>query len=248
VIRYSAQHGFSKAYDFGLNRQPAVSLRHIGSEGEPLIQIDNVLQDSRGLIDYAATEGRFEPAYTPGGGYPGIRSAAPLDYVEAVVRAVDPLLREAFGLEGVALGNAECALSLVTLPAEALVAAQREPHVDTANPLQFAILHYLCPASFGGTAFYRHRGTGFETLTPERIALYKAAREQERADEPVGGYIDSDTGAFVQTAAVEAALNRLVIYRSRVLHSGRIAEGAPLSPDPRRGRLTANIFLTYRPA
>jgi hypothetical protein len=238
----------ARAHDFALNRAPTMSLRHIGEEREPLLQIDGLLQEPQALVDYAATEGRFAPAYGPGGGYPGIRSPAPLDYVEAVVRAVDPLVREGFGLDRVALGKAECNLSLVTLPAETLVAAQREPHVDTSDPLQFAFLHYLCPASYGGTAFYRHRGTGFETLTPERLDAYEAARERERPAEAAMGYIASDTGAFLQTAAVDAMFNRLVIYRSRVLHSGRIAPGAALSPDPRQGRLTANIFLTYRQA
>jgi hypothetical protein len=238
--------GSGQLHDFALSPEPALSLRHIGSEGEPLLQIDGVLQDPQALVDYAATEGRFEPAYGPGGGYPGVRAAAPLDYVEAVVRALDPLLREAFGLAGVRLGKAECNLSLVTLAAASLVAAQREPHVDTSDPLQFAFLHYLCPASFGGTAFYRHRSTGFETLTPERLELYRSARDDERRAEAAAGYIDTDTGAFVQTAAVDAMFNRLVVYRSRVLHSGKIGPDAPLSADPRRGRLTANVFLTYR--
>lgn len=236
----------AKAYDFSLNPQATSRLRHIGSEGEPLLEIDGLLRDPGALVDYAAEEARFERAYGPEGGYPGVRAPAPLDYVEAVVRAVDPLLREALGLQGVRLGKAECNLSLVTLPAASLAAAQREPHVDTSDPLQFAFLHYLCPSRFGGTAFYRHRSTGFETLRPERLDIYEAARERERREEGRAGYIASDTGCFLQIATVEAAPNRLAIYRSRVLHSGQIAPDAPLSADPRRGRLTANIFLTYR--
>src|SRR3954469_681320 len=97
----------AQAYDFALNAAPTVSLRHIGEEREPLLQIDGLLQDPQSLVEYAAAEGRFEPAYGPGGGYPGIRSAAPLDYVEAVVRAVDPWVRDGFGLGRVALGKAE---------------------------------------------------------------------------------------------------------------------------------------------
>lgn len=42
-----------------------------------------------------------------------------------------------------------------------------------------------------------------------------------------------------------ADFNSLVVYRSRALHSGRILAPADLSPDPRRGRLTANIFVTF---
>ena len=51
------------------------------------------------------------------------------------------------------------------------------------------------------------------------------------------------TGSKRRTIEV---FNRLVVYRSHMLHSGRIPPGAELSDDPRRGRLTANIFVTYR--
>lgn len=232
-------------HDLSINPAAAPSLSHIGSEREPLLQIDDLLNKPEDLAAYAATETSFAPVYGPDGGYPGIRAPAPLDYVEAVVRGVDPLLRQAFGLGRARLANAECNFSLVTLAPDDLVAAQRVPHVDTTYGLQFAFLHYLCRPDQGGTAFYRHRATGFEALTPERAEQYKAARAAEEGQES-SGYIDGDTPHFEQTGAVEAAFNRLVIYRSRVLHSGQIPPGSNLSPDPRQGRLTANIFVTYR--
>jgi len=238
----------SARYDFSLNaRAPARTLA-VGNEREPLLQIDGLLRAPDSLIDFAAAEGQFAPVYGPDGGYPGLRAEAPLDYVRSVVQALDPSLRQTFGLGAVKLGRAECSLSLVTLTADELVPSQRAPHIDTTNPLQFAFLHYLCAADFGGTAFYRHRTTGFETLTPERLDSYLAAREIEEREEGELGYIASDNVHFEQTAAVAAAPNRLVIYRSRLLHSGQIAPDAPLSADPRAGRLTANIFVTYIPA
>lgn len=233
------------AHDLSLNPAAQPSLSHIGQEREPLLQIDGLLNRPGHLADYAATETSFVAAYGPEGGYPGIRAPAPLDYVEAVVRGVDPLLRQAFGLGKARLANAECNFSLVTLAPGELVAAQRIPHVDTTYALQFAFLHYLCGPDQGGTGFYRHRATGFEALTPERAAEYAAARAAE-AGEDTAGYIAADTPHFERIGAVEAAFNRLVIYRSRVLHSGQIPPGAELSDDPRRGRLTANIFVTYR--
>ncbi|RYY29407.1 MAG: hypothetical protein EOP62_00785 [Sphingomonadales bacterium] len=232
-------------HDLSINPAARPSLMHIGNEREPLLQIDDLLLHPEQLAAYAATETSFVPAYGPDGGYPGIRAPAPLDYVEAVVRGVDPLLRRAFDLGRAKLANAECNFSLVTLSPGELVAAQRIPHVDTTYGLQFAFLHYLCRPDQGGTAFYRHRATGFEALTPERAANYKSAREAE-AGEETPGYIAGDTPHFEQTGAVDASYNRLVIYRSRVLHSGRIPPDAELSEDPRKGRLTANIFVTYR--
>ena len=55
-------------------------------------------------------------------------------------------------------------------------------------------------------------------------------------------YIRGDTALFERTASVAARFNRAIFYRSNLLHSGDIAADAGLSPDPRRGRLTANLL------
>ncbi|WP_212741982.1 MULTISPECIES: DUF6445 family protein [unclassified Sphingomonas] len=232
------------SHDFSLNPRPAARLSRLGREGEPLLCLDGLMRAPEALIDYAATETGFAPVHGPQGGYPGIRAPAPLDYVEAVVRALDPAVRDAFELGAVRLGRAECNFSLVTLAPGTLLPSQRAPHIDTTDPLQFAFLHYLCGPEQGGTGFYRHRATGFEAITPERAAHYAAARAAEPA--PAPGYIQGDTAEFERIAAVDAAFDRLLVYRSRQLHSGLVA--GPGSADPRRGRLTANIFLSYRPA
>jgi hypothetical protein len=236
-----------RTWDFGLNARLRVALERIGQEREPVLIVEDVLRAPEELIDYAADEVSFAPAWGPQGGYPGIRAPAPLNYVETLVRSLSPVIERAFGLAGVALARAECNFSLVTRPPEALAPLQRIPHVDTIDPLQFALLHYLCPPDFGGTGFYRHRETGFEALTRERIPVYEAARERELAVlNGTPAYITGDTPHYAQTAAFEAGFNRLIVYRSRILHSGQIHAPAGLDADPRRGRLTANIFLHYR--
>lgn len=235
-------------YDFALNSQPTVSLQHLGREREPLLVFDGVMRRPEALVDYAAREVEFKPAWGPTDGFPGVRAPAPLNYVGALVRALSPIVERAFGLERVKLARAECNFSVVTLPPERLAPRQRIPHVDTVDPLQFAFLHYLCDPSFGGTAFYRHRATGFEALTAERLAEYEAVRDRELAERPPGqGYIVADTAAYEQIGAAEARFDRLIVYRSRLLHSGRITPGVPLPADPRTGRLSANIFVNYRP-
>ena len=119
------------------------------------------------------------------------------------------------------------------------------PHFDATSAGQIAVLHYLCDASHGGTAFYRHRSTGFETITPERLQPYIAtlSAELERTPPPQA-YVTGDTPLFEQIGAVEARFDRAVIYPSRLLHSGDIRPSS-LSLDPRRGRLTANSFLVF---
>lgn len=232
-------------YDFSLRPDPALSLQRIGLEREPVLVVEGLMRRAGSLVDYAAQEVAFEPVWGPTGGYPGVRAPAPLDYVEDVVRRLDPIIREAFALQGVGLARAECSFSLVTLPPERLAPLQRIPHVDTTDPLQFALLHYLCDAAHGGTAFYRHRATGYETLTPERQPVYERIRTGE-IEAAAPAYIDGDSPHYERISAFDAAFDRVLVYRSRTFHSGRIAPGRTLSGDPRRGRLTANIFINYR--
>ena len=229
---------------FPLSRRLRLRLDHVGVTREPVLLIDGLLERPEMLVDCAA-DATFTPAYGPAGGYPGLRAPAPLDYVEAVVRALTGPIGEAFALGAVRPARAECNFSLVTLPPDALAASQRAPHVDTVDPTQFAILHYLCAPRLGGTAFFRHRATGYEVLTDARLAAYDKAR----AAEPDGaGYVADGGRWFEQIGAVDAAFDRLVVYRSSLLHSGAIPLPEALTDDPRTGRLTANIFLTVRPA
>jgi hypothetical protein len=233
-------------YDFSLHRMPKTALHMVGLEREPVLIIDDVIANPMELVDYAAREVQFAPADGPSGGYPGLRAPAPLNYVGALVKALDPVVREAFELENAGLVRASCNLSMVTRQPDQLKPLQRVPHIDTTDPLQFAFLHYLCDSSFGGTAFYRHRATGFEAITPERLDAYDEARDAEMVSAaPPSDYIRGSTAFFEQTAAFEARLGRLLVYRSRVLHSGQIPSDARFSSDPRDARLTANMFVNY---
>lgn len=218
----------------------------VGREAETVLVIDDAAQDPGALVDCAARDAAFAAPSQARNFYPGLVAPAPLAYVASLSRGLDPHIRRAFDLGDVVLGRAVCNFSLATLAPERLNLAQRLPHVDTIDPLQFAILHYLCEPRFGGTAFYRHRSTGFETLSPDRVQAYQTALDAEIAErEPELAYAIGDTPLHARTCGVDAVFNRAVVYRSRLLHSGQIATDSPLSSDPRRGRLTANIFLTY---
>lgn len=230
---------------FLLNPKVSVSVQRLGEEREPVLQADDVLVYPGALVD-VADEAVFRPAAELNTFYPGLLAPAPVPYVQAVVRAIDPLIRQAFGLGRVAPGRVDCNFSLVTLAPEDLSTAQRLPHIDTADPLRFAILHYLCDERFGGTGFYRHRATGFETLSAARLDTYKVSLSREvAAAPPPHAYIRGETPLFAQTGRVAARFDRLAVYRSCLLHSGQIDAPELLSDRPREGRLTANIFLQY---
>jgi len=236
-------------YDFTLNPSLQVTRLGVGREDEPVLIIDDVLGKPRDLVEFAASEVQFEPAWTASGGYPGLRAAAPLGYVEGLIRRLAPVLENAWGLERFRLARADCTLSLVTVPPDRLAPMQRIPHIDTVDPLRIALLHYLFEGDFGGTAFYRHRATGLETISPRQEPAYLRARDRElQAQPPAPGYLYGDTACYRKTDQVEARFNRVVVYRSCLLHCGQISAAMNFSPDPRQGRLTANVFATYSPA
>jgi hypothetical protein len=233
-------------YDFPLQPSLNWQVSEIGTEKTPVIVIDGVLQDPDALVDYAAKEVAFTEVIDERGGYPGVRAPAPLNYVGTFVKAVDSLIRDVYGLSNVALANAECSLSIVTTERSSLQPKQCLPHIDTSYPLQFAILHFLCDKPFGGTAFFRQNATGYERISPDRYETYEASLDISLARTGrMRDYIADDDPDYFKIASFDATFDRTLIYPSCILHSGIITQETIFSKDPRRGRLTSNIFVSY---
>jgi hypothetical protein len=232
--------------DFSLHPKLTVYRSQVGIERQPVVIVENVLRDPAALIDFALQNVAFGPAWTSTGGYPGVRAPAPINYASGLVRALGPMIEDVFSLQAAKLARLDCNLSMVTLAPSELAPLQRIPHVDTVNSRQVALLHYLCDERYGGTAFFRHRSTGFETISAEREGTYIQARDRElAAGAPLAGYIRDDSRNYEQIEAVQCKFNRVVIYRSQLLHSGVIPSDMNFSHDPALGRLTANIFVNY---
>lgn len=221
-----------------MNR-PEIAARLIGAERQPLVTVDGFAPEPDALRE-AAAAARFAPASDH---YPGLSAAVPRDYLVAVQPVLATVLREVFGHRR-AWRVLDARFALVTTPPDRLSLAQRVPHVDALDPGRIALVHYLMPEGGDGTAFFRHRATGYETLDAARAPGYQRLLAEElAATPPPQAYIAGDTPIFACTARVAARPNRAVIYRSALLHSGAISAGAVLSPDPRLGRLTVTAFL-----
>lgn len=219
---------------------PSPTIGRMGHEGEPIVIIDGFSSNPAGLVDEAASRA-FRQL---GPHYPGLRAPQAAQYLAERMDLLQRLLADVFGLRSGA-DLLECNFSIVTTPPGALGPLQRLPHFDAAEPGRIAVLHYLCGPQDGGTAFYRHRASGFETVSASRMEDYSCLLDAELSThgEPGGGYLCGDTNLFEQTYRVEAAFNRLVIYRGWTLHSGLVPAGHALPADPRQGRLTINTFL-----
>lgn len=219
--------------------RPDISARRIGREGQPLAVVDGFHPDPDALRAQAIAS-RFAPARHH---YPGVRASLPDDYFARVGPALATVLREVLGAP-TRTELLDASFSIVTTRPDRLTAPQRLPHVDAIDEGRIALVHYLSHGG-GGTAFFRHRATGFETIDEARAPVYHACLKAElrRHGLPPAAYISGSTPLFERIAGIDARYNRAVIYRSELLHSGAIAADAPLGAEPAAGRLTVTAFL-----
>jgi len=219
----------------------SVRVERIGDEGEPVVVIDNFSPHPEQLVEDAATL----TFTTRGQFYPGVRAQVTPRYFDGLAEILAPVARDVFGYRQ-RLGINGALYSLVTTPPDELELPQRIPHFDGVKEGMVAIIHYLTLGDIGGTSFYRHRATGFETVNAARHRAYLDALQADFAahGEPAPGYIEGDTPIFERIAAFAPAWNRALIYRSSLLHCAAITDDTPLSADPAMGRLTVASFLS----
>ena len=77
-----------------------VRLREIGAEQQPLLVVDNVLDDPDAMIDAARAAGFYTPEHTH---YPGLNAPLPESYYRTVVTALRGPIEAAFGLRADAI-------------------------------------------------------------------------------------------------------------------------------------------------
>lgn len=215
----------------------------IGDEQRMLVVIDDFAANPDALRTAAAGRA-FGPARHA---YPGVRAELPDDYWLQQGATV----RQAAAMIGIApdpVKVIDASFSIVTAPRTALSVSQRLPHCDSHEPGRVAFVHYLDRSEeSGGTAFFRHRSTRFETVDRNRAPIYDGQLDAELryGRPPPEDYVGADDRLFERIATVSARYNRAVLYRSFALHSGVIPATASLAADPLAGRLTVTGFLAF---
>lgn len=217
-------------------------VEQISSTEQQLLKINGFLEHPEHAISQADLQ-KFAKI-TPQ--YPGVRAPLEPEVCRVWLALLAPLLDQWFGPAG-CRWEMQAWYSLVTTPPRALAPIQRLPHVDGTDPAQIAMMLYLHHTGHGGTAFFRHRATGLESLTAETWPRYAAALQAEvaRSGLPPAAYPTDGAPHFERVHVAQGTFNRAVFYRGNILHSGVIDNAAPLSADPREGRLTINAF--FRP-
>lgn len=218
-----------------------VAVERIGVEAQPLVILDDFAPDPDGLRHFA-TAADFAPALNH---YPGVRADLPPSYLETQLPVIASAAAAAFGRTG-PIRVVDASFSIVSTPPDELSIPQRLPHIDAFTEDRIALVHYLSPAGGDGTAFFRHRSTGFETVDQRRRDLFFRHLDTElrHRGPPPPGYLLGDTPLFECIATETARYNRALLYRSWNLHSGAISPDNILSADPRVGRLTVTGFLS----
>ena len=223
---------------------PKPRLQRIGA-GHPLVIVDDATGQVDAIRAIAAALGPFPLARYH---YPGVRriiderDGAAWDYAHALVETVGPYIGGAFDCD--AFDLVEANFSIVTTPSGALTLPQRAPHFDGTDPALIAMVHYLADVPGTGTAFFRHRATGIDQLTDANVDDYVDLVQLEGMT--TSGYVQGSNRFYDMLFLAEARLDRLLIYRGSMLHSGIIPPDMPLDPDPLNGRLTATYFLKIK--
>ncbi|MBO9575796.1 MAG: hypothetical protein J7494_08680 [Sphingobium sp.] len=211
---------------------------HAGHEKVPVLIIDNYVADLDAIVGRARALAPYPQATGP---YPGERrlitpdDSLLADYVGPMLDSLAPLISDAFDAD--ILGATSASLSRVTTRPENLTRYQSLPHFDDTSGKMIAILHYLTPTL--GTALYRHRATGLERITQDRLDYYLASIAHLGARD---SYMCGSNDEYEMTASIAGHYGRIAVYPSNALHSGMIP------PDHFtdlgcQERLTANIFI-----
>jgi len=209
------------------------------------VVLDNVLTAPELLV---ALSSHHLEAFLPvrHNGYPGVELPLP---DAALTPFIDLFVKEAGAALGVSSVIAAAGrLSMVTRGADELTPLQRVCHRDrlgagTGQVAAAGVLYLFEDPALGGTAFFRPR-LGEERAN-QLIEKLSSATEEE-ADELLGShrcYLASSNAHFEHLVTVAPGFNRLIFYDGSVFHSSAISAPEKLSADPRRGRLTLNLFF-----
>jgi len=213
-------------------------LLYVGHEKVPVVIIDNYVDGLDAIVSCARSLAPYPPAKGP---YPGERryithsDSLLANYAGRMLNTLAPIISDAFKAD--VLGTNSASLSRVTTRPEELTKFQCHPHFDGTSGKMIAILHYLTPTM--GTALYRHRATGFERITEDRLDDYSAATSHLGAS---GSYVCGSNDEYEMTAAIAGLRGRIAIYPSNALHSGMIPP-EHFTDQGCQERLTTNIFL-----
>lgn len=228
---------------FAFNPDAHIELVRIGRRGIKVCVIDDVLHDPEGVAALGLAQ-RY--AKDSSNLYPGLRAAMPERFSAAFCAWLTPLLQRQGMLDCHQVVSRDTSFfSAVTTASKDLLPIQCIPHYDSTDPDLYAAVIYLCETRFSGTAFYRHRRTGYEEVTEENVRNYQLALNSDMRTHGAPGkdYINGDTLLFETIYSSTLKFNRAIVYPARVLHAAKIETQFNPPKDRREWRLTVTALL-----
>lgn len=228
---------------FAFNDNADVELLRVGRCGLKVSVIDNVLRDPEGVAVLGYAQSYAEDR---GNLYPGLRAAMPESFSSSFRAWLTPTLQRNGVLEShQAISGDTSFFSIVTTASKDLLPIQCIPHYDSTDPTLLAAVIYLCGPPFSGTAFYRHRRTGYEEITEENVNNYRLALNSDMRlhGMPNKGYINGDSSMFETVFSAELKFNRAIVYPARILHAAKIQQQFDPPKDRSEWRLTVTALL-----
>ena len=230
---------------FSINGGIDIEVREIGNEKTKIIIIDGFSSKPNDLIDYVITKGKLTCTKEKYNFYPGVTCPAENNYTKVTYAILKPIIKQIYRLPVAYPASIESTYGMVTFDPSELNQDQKIPHYDSTSTGQLAVLHYLCEAPFEGTAFYRHKKTGYETITNDRKNHYWSFAKQKLENNSYPDqYANNGNDDYDKFEYIDVKFNRLIIYPSKLLHSSMI-NPEHLSSNPLKGRLTLRTFITY---
>ncbi|MFC3096100.1 hypothetical protein DRW07_05675 [Alteromonas sediminis] len=224
-----------------LNPNRKTTVIPVQEESAHLLVVDNLLVNPEEIVLFARNTAYMQPAINDGTAYPGIRDRVPTAYEKMMQALVSDL---ALVSDDQTLSIHRCMLSMVTTPPDQLASTQKIPHIDSIDPYEFASVHYLFDADYGGTNIYRHKQSQKVCIDEAGFGIFQSSLEDVRANpDEFSGYIGDSNRLFECVHHIEAKFNRLVIYKGNMLHSPCIKPNFGFSDDVTKGRLSVASFF-----
>ncbi len=216
--------------------------------------VDDFLRDPHVLVEIAAHQA--DAFLMPERKYPGLLLGLDDDVMTDIYRFIGSKMTKHFPFLRGDL-NMWTFLSMVTLQPDELAIGQRRCHTDpnvSPDRACYAALVYLFEnEELGGTNFFNYLKK-FELLKmvkamdledPDKAMTF--LQEHFPTFRKPAGYMTESNEIAENLCTIPARFNRLIFYSGSVPHGAAIAAPELLSSDPRKGRLTLNVFASVLP-
>lgn len=231
--------------NYELNPDFKVEIVHLESENEDVIVVDNFLKSIEPIVHFANHVAYLEPVGSDGTLFPGKRDIMPEPYYRVFKQLIASLqASNLFNHGQKALYLHRCKLSLVTQNATELSLLQRIPHIDSTDDNTFAAVHYISGKASNGTSIYRYIPENLIKITEKNQHLFRDIIKQTKSNESQHqGFLNSNTVLFEQVINIKAKPNRIVLYKSNLLHCANLDNNDNYTSNIKNGRLSISSFF-----